>query len=107
MLGGAERDGRAGTGVSGLTVSQEQRVRASSPDATEATTPSPALPQRISLAILFFAYWCVDIVSPALPAIQASLAQSATGAGLVFLVFFAGGLVANFPAAWLVGRGGP
>lgn len=107
MLGGAERDGRAGTGVSGLTVSQEQRARASSPDATEATNASAALPQRISLAILFFAYWCVDIVSPALPAIQESLALSATSAGLVFSVFFAGRLIANLPAAWLVERAGP
>src|SRR5829696_2321513 len=98
MLGGAERDGRAGTGVSGLTVGQEQRARASSPDATEATNASAALPQRISLAILFFAYWCVDIVSPAL---------SATSAGLVFSVFFAGRLIANLPAAWLVERAGP
>src|ERR687897_500998 len=102
MLGGAERDGRAGTGVSGLTVSQEQRARAPSPDATEATNASAALPQRISLAILFFSYWCVDIVSPALPAIRESLGLSATGAGLVFSVFFAGRLITNLPAAWLV-----
>src|SRR5688572_27577109 len=107
MLGGAERDGRAGTGVSGLTVSQEQRARASSPDATEATNASAALPQRISLAILFFAYLCVDIVSPALPAIQESLALSATSAGLVISVFFAGRLITNLPAAWLVERAGP
>ena len=78
----------------------------SSPDAIETTT-STALPQRISLAILFFAYWCVDIVSPALPAVQESLALSATGAGLVFSVFFAGRLVTNLPAAWLVERVGP
>src|ERR671911_695279 len=107
MLGGGERDGGAGTGVCGLTVSQERRARASSPDATEATDASAALPQRISLAILFFAYWCVDIVSPALPAIQESLALSATSAGLVFSVFFAGRLIANLPAAWLVERAGP
>src|SRR5215212_6531564 len=68
---------------------------------------SPMLPQRISLVILFFAYWCVDIVSPALPAVQESLALSATGAGLVFSVFFAGRLVTNLPAAWLVERVGP
>ncbi len=107
MLGGVEWGRRAGIGVSGLTVSEEGHTRSSSPDATEAITTSPALPQRISLAILFFAYWCVDIVSPALPAIQASLAQSATGAGLVFSVFFAGRLVTNLPAAWLVERVGP
>jgi MFS family permease len=56
---------------------------------------------------LFFAYWCVDIVSPALPAIQDSLALSGTGAGLVFSVFFAGRLITNLPAAWLVERTGP
>jgi MFS family permease len=66
-----------------------------------------ALPLRISLAILFFAYWCVDIVSPALPAIQESLALSATGAGLVFSTFFAGRLLTNLPAAWLIARVGP
>jgi MFS family permease len=74
---------------------------------TEATDTHSALPQRISLAILLFAYWCVDIVSPALPAIQESLALSATGAGLVFSVFFAGRLITNLPAAWLVERAGP
>jgi MFS family permease len=56
---------------------------------------------------LLFAYWCVDIVSPALPAIQESLALSATGAGLVFSIFFAGRLIANLPATWLVERAGP
>ncbi len=65
------------------------------------------MPLRISLAILLFAYWCVDTVLPALPAIQDSLALSATGAGLVFSVFFAGRLVTNLPAAWLVERIGP
>jgi MFS family permease len=66
-----------------------------------------ALPYAFSLAILFLTYWCVDIVSPALPAIQQSLALSATGAGLVFSVFFAGRLASNVPAAWMVGRIGP
>jgi MFS family permease len=107
MLGDVEWDRRAGIGVSGLTVSEQGHTRSSSPDASEATTTSSALPQRISLAILFFAYWCVDIVSPALPAIQQSLALSATSAGLVFSVFFAGRLVTNLPAAWLVERVGP
>jgi MFS family permease len=65
------------------------------------------LPLWISLAILFFAYWCVDIVSPALPVIQESLGLSATGAGLVFSVFFAGRLITNLPAAWMVERVGP
>ena len=106
MLGGVEWGGRAGTPVSGLTASEEGSVGASRRNATEVTAPSAALPQRISLAILFFAYWCVDIVSPALPAIQQSLGLSATGAGLVFSVFFAGRLVTNLPAAWLVERVG-
>jgi MFS family permease len=61
----------------------------------------------MSLAILFFTYWCVDIVSPALPAIQESLALSATGAGLIFSIFFAGRLLTNLPAAWLIERIGP
>jgi MFS family permease len=93
--------------VSGLAASEEGRAQASGAHATEATDASSALPQRISLAILLFAYWCVDIVSPALPAIQDSLALSATGAGLVFSVFFAGRLITNLPAAWLVERVGP
>ncbi|MBW3633924.1 MAG: MFS transporter [Chloroflexi bacterium] len=85
------------------------RVVGNAPAATPATAASPApaaLPLRISLAILFFSYWCVDIVSPALPAIRESLALSATGAGLVFSVFFAGRLITNLPAAWLVERAG-
>src|SRR5215218_4420709 len=104
---GATGDGRVGTRVSGLAAREEGRAQAAPANATEATDSSSALPQRISLAILFFAYWCVDIVSPALPAVQESLALSATGAGLVFLVFFAGRLVTNLPAAWLVERVGP
>jgi len=107
MLGGLEWARRAGKAVSGLTVREQGHTQSSSPDAAEGTTTSPALPQHISLAILFFAYWCVDIVSPALPAIQESLELSATGAGLVFSVFFAGRLVTNLPAAWLVERVGP
>jgi MFS family permease len=97
----------SGARVSGLAAREEGRAQASSLDATEAADSPSALPQRISLAILFFAYWCVDIVSPALPAIQESLALSATGAGLVFSVFFAGRLITNLPAAWLVERAGP
>jgi MFS family permease len=62
---------------------------------------------RVSVILLVFTYWCVDIVSPALPAIQQSLAISATGAGLVFSLFFAGRLFANLPAAWLAERRGP
>jgi MFS family permease len=65
-----------------------------------------ALPLAVSIAIVFFTYWCVDIVSPALPTIQKTLALSSTGAGLVFSVFFAGRLLSNLPAAWLVERAG-
>ena len=93
--------------MSGLTASEEGHAQATSPDTTRATEPSSALPHRISLSILVFAYLCVDIVSPALPAIQESLALSATGAGLVFSIFFAGRLITNLPAAWLVERVGP
>ena len=107
MLDGASGDGRAGTRVSGLAASEEGRAQAPPLTVIEATDSSSALPQRISLVILLFAYWCVDIVSPALPAIQESLALSTTAAGLVFSVFFAGRLITNLPAAWLVERVGP
>jgi MFS family permease len=70
-------------------------------------TAAPALPLAVTLVILFFTYWCVDIVSPAVPAIRESLAMSATGAGLVFSAFFFGRLVSNLPAAWMVERAGP
>src|SRR5688500_2455974 len=102
-----ERGRESGDRLSGLRVSEEGRAQASSVGPAEARDPSSALPQRISLAILLCAYWCVDIVSPALPAIQEALALSATGAGLVFSVFFAGRLITNLPAAWLVERVGP
>jgi len=59
------------------------------------------------LLLLFLTYLCVDVVSPALPAIQDDLAMTATGAGLVFAAFFAGRLVSNLPAAWVVERSGP
>src|SRR3954452_4118977 len=104
---GATGDGRARIRVSGLAAREEGRSQAARASSTEATGSPSALPQRISLAILLFAYWCVDIVSPALPDIQDSVALSATGAGLVFSVFFAGRLISNLPAAWLVERVGP
>ena len=66
-----------------------------------------AMPLPVTLLVLVFAYWCVDIVSPALPTIQESLALSATGAGFVFSVFFGGRLITNLPAAWLAERVGP
>lgn len=71
------------------------------------TKSASALPLPIALLILFFAYWCVDIVSPSVPTIQDSLDLSATGAGLVFSIFFGGRLLTNLPAAWLVDRRGP
>lgn len=66
-----------------------------------------ALPLPSAVLVLFFAYWCVDFVSPAVPAIRDSLELSATGAGLIFSVFFGGRLLTNLPAAWLVDRRGP
>lgn len=71
------------------------------------TPAASALPIYLTLLLLFLTYLCVDIVSPALPSIQADLSMSATGAGLVFAVFFAGRLVSNLPAAWVVERSGP
>lgn len=106
MLGAACGQRGAERGVSGSR-RRDDREASTARAPVEAAPSPPALPLRISLAILVFAYWCVDIVSPALPAIQETLALSATGAGLVFSVFFAGRLVTNLPAAWLVERVGP
>jgi MFS family permease len=97
---------RAGTSVSWSRVRVLGNALAGTPGEALSPVSAATLPLRISLAILFFSYWCVDIVSPALPAIQESLGLTATGAGLVFSVFFAGRLVANLPAAWLVERVG-
>ena len=72
-----------------------------------ASRPRLALPLPLALVTLALTYWCVDIVSPALPAVQRSLALSGTGAGLVFAVFFGGRLITNLPAAFLVDRAGP
>ena len=66
-----------------------------------------ALPLPFAVLILFFAYWCVDFVSPTVPTIQDSLELSATSAGLIFSVFFGGRLLTNLPAAWLIDRNGP
>lgn len=71
------------------------------------TKPAQALPLAFSVLILFFAYWCVDFVSPTVPTIRDSLDLSATSAGLIFSVFFGGRLLTNLPAAWLVDRSGP
>ena len=82
---------------------------------TDASTVEPiapvsrrlALPLPLAIATLVLTYWCVDIVAPALPEVRRSLALSGTGAGLVFALFFAGRLVTNLPAAFLVDRTGP
>jgi MFS family permease len=83
-----------------------------SPSGSGAPQPAPvaravALPLPLALTTLVLTYWCVDIVSPALPDLQQSLALSGTGAGLVFACFFGGRLVGNLPAALLAGRRGP
>lgn len=66
-----------------------------------------ALPLPAALITLALTYWCVDIVSPALPAMQQALTLTGTGAGLVFACFFGGRLIGNLPAAQLAGRAGP
>lgn len=71
------------------------------------TKSTQALPLPFAVLILFFAYWCVDFVSPTVPTIRDSLDLSATSAGLIFSVFFGGRLLTNLPAAWLVDRSGP
>lgn len=70
------------------------------------TARTRVLPFVIALLTLVLTYWTIDIVSPALPSIKDDLGLSATGAGLVFSLFFAGRLVGNFPAAFLVERVG-
>lgn len=65
------------------------------------------LPLSVSLLVLFFGYLCVDIISPAIPTIQTALGLSATGAGMVVSLFFAGRLVTNLPAAWMAEHLGP
>jgi MFS family permease len=62
------------------------------------------LPFVIAFALQILTFWTVDIVSPAIPHIKDDLGLSATGAGLVFSLFFAGRLVSSFPAAFLVER---
>jgi MFS family permease len=71
------------------------------------TKSAQALPLPFAVLILFFAYWCVDFVSPTVPTIRDSLNLSATSAGLIFSVFFGGRLLTNLPAAWLADRSGP
>ena len=93
--------------MSGSSIAETNQTLETPTGPARISSSSVALPLPIALAVLVFTYWCVDIVSPALPAIQETLALSATGAGLVFSVFFAGRLVTNLPAAWLVERVGP
>ncbi len=57
--------------------------------------------------MIMLTYWTIDIISPALPAIQQSLMLSAAGASLVWSLLFAGRLLGNIPAAMLVDRIGP
>ncbi|MBA3338045.1 MAG: MFS transporter [Chloroflexia bacterium] len=91
-------------------VASASKSTTGAPDAAEtgaAATLRAVLPYRLAIFTLALTYWCVDIVSPALPAIQDALALSGTGAGLVFALFFAGRLISNLPAAFLVDRVGP
>jgi DHA1 family bicyclomycin/chloramphenicol resistance-like MFS transporter len=62
------------------------------------------LPFAIALLTQVLAYWSVDIMSPALPNLKDDLALSATGAGLIFSLFFVGRLVGTLPAAFLAER---
>ena len=64
------------------------------------------LPYRVTLGAFVLTFWCVDIVSPALPDIGTSLRLSDTTTGLVVSAFFTGRLVTNLPAALLVDRVG-
>lgn len=68
---------------------------------------APRLPLPLTLIVLALTYWCVDIVSPALPVIQADLELSGAGAGLLMSIFFFGRLLTNFPVAFLIERAGP
>jgi MFS family permease len=71
-----------------------------------ATRDTRLLPFSLAVGAFVLTYWCVDITSPALTEIQEDLVLSDTVAGLIFSVFFAGRLVANFPAAFLADRVG-
>src|SRR4051812_28676054 len=106
MLAGRSRNIRAEPAVNASRAVEKGSASIVPGSRSFATSRDVALPLAISIAIVFFTYWCVDIVSPALPTIQKTLALSATGAGLVFSVFFAGRLISNLPAAWLVERAG-
>jgi MFS family permease len=62
------------------------------------------LPFLIAFGVQILTFWTVDIVAPATPDIKDDLGLSATGAGLIFSLFFAGRLVTNYPAAYLLER---
>ncbi|MEJ7763097.1 MAG: MFS transporter [Thermomicrobiales bacterium] len=64
------------------------------------------LPYQVTLGAFVLTFWCVDIVSPALPEIGTSLDLSDTTTGLVVSAFFTGRLITNLPAALLVDRVG-
>jgi MFS family permease len=64
------------------------------------------LPFIVACILQVLTYWSVDIVTPATPHIKDDLALTATGAGLIFSLFFAGRLLSSFPAAYLVERVG-
>ena len=66
-----------------------------------------ALPVIFASIITVFAYWAVDITAPAINDIKDGLLLSGAGAGLISSLFFAGRLVGNFPASWLLARIGP
>ncbi len=76
-------------------------------DAIPASPPrrvAAVLPLPLAAVVLVLTFWCIDIVSPALPALRSSLELSATSAGLVAALFFGGRLLVNLPAALLVDR---
>jgi MFS family permease len=62
------------------------------------------LPFLIAFGVQILTFWTVDIVAPATPDIKDDLGLSATGAGLIFSLFFFGRLVTNLPAAYLLSR---
>lgn len=65
------------------------------------------MPLALSFAVVLVAYWCVDIAAPAIAVIRDDLTLSATGAGLIYALFFGGRMLGNFPATWLADRVGP
>ena len=97
---GANGAGDGGDRVNAVEGVAEERAMARP---TPSTAPA-ALPASVALATVALTYWTIDILAPALPAIQDDLGLSAAGAGLVFSLLFLGRLFGNFPAAFLVDR---